>query len=289
MRSYRYQLVNVFVESGAATFGGNPLCVFENAHGMTDAEMQALAAQFNLSETTFVLPSTGSHPRVRIFTPRYELPFAGHPTVGTSHVLASLAAADTGTAPDCLTLGLNAGDIPVTCEQGAWTFTANAHTSRSINASRERLAQAVGLTPADLAGEPRFVSTGAEQLVIPVQSVEVLARAKPVADMLQADFANDAGRYMAYLVARVAPDRFQTRFFFPTASGMTEDPGTGSACANLGGYLLDAGEPAPARFTVTQGEFINRLNVLQLSLTAERRVRVGGRVLALGAGEIRLP
>ena len=71
----------------------------------------------------------------------------------------------------------------------------------------------------------------------------------------------------------MAPDRFQTRFFLPTASGMTEDPGTGSACANLGGYLLDAGEPAPARFTVTQGEFINRLNVLQLSLTAERRVR----------------
>ena len=92
MRSFRYQLVNVFVESDTATFGGNPLCVFENAHGMTDAEMQALASQFNLSETTFVLPRAGTHPRVRIFTPRYELPFAGHPTVGTSHVLASLAA-----------------------------------------------------------------------------------------------------------------------------------------------------------------------------------------------------
>ena len=70
---------------------------------------------------------------------------------------------------------------------------------------------------------------------------------------------------------------------------MAEDPGTGSACANLGGYLLDAGEPTPSQFTVTQGEYINRLNVLQLSLTNDRRVRVGGRVLALGGGEIHLP
>ena len=70
---------------------------------------------------------------------------------------------------------------------------------------------------------------------------------------------------------------------------MTEDPGTGSACANLGGYLLDANEAAPATFTVTQGEFIHRLNVLQLSLTQERRVRVGGRVFELGRGVIHLP
>jgi len=70
---------------------------------------------------------------------------------------------------------------------------------------------------------------------------------------------------------------------------MAEDPGTGSACACLGGYLLDAGEAAPSQFTVTQGEFINRLNVLQLSLTADKRVRVGGRVLVLGGGEIHLP
>jgi trans-2,3-dihydro-3-hydroxyanthranilate isomerase len=96
-------------------------------------------------------------------------------------------------------------------------------------------------------------------------------------------------RYLAYVVARVAPDRFQVRFFFPTKSGMTEDPGTGSACANLGAYLLDAGEKTPATFTVTQGESINRLNVLQLTLTHERRVCVGGRVVEIGRGVITLP
>ena len=126
MRSFRYRLVNVFVESDAATFGGNPLCVFENAHGMTDAEMQALAAQFNLSETTFILPRAGTHPQVRIFTPAFEMPFAGHPTLGTASVVHALGLAGTS-----LTLAMKAGDISVEQNDGVWTFTANAHTSRT--------------------------------------------------------------------------------------------------------------------------------------------------------------
>jgi trans-2,3-dihydro-3-hydroxyanthranilate isomerase len=289
MKSLAFRIVNVFVESERASFGGNPLAVFEDARGLDDQTMQSLASQFNLSETTFIFPRDGQAPGVRIFTPRYELPFAGHPTVGTSFVIAAMQEARTNVKLDRLTLSLKVGDIDVLREDGAWIFTANPHTSRAINASRALLAQAIGVNESDLASEPRFVSTGTEQLVIPVASVDVLARVKPNPDLLQAHFQNDAGRYMAYVVARVAKDRFQVRFFFPTASGMSEDPGTGSACSNLGGYLIDAGEPLPAQIVVTQGEFINRLNVLQLSLTSERRVRVGGRVLEVGRGEIFLP
>lgn len=294
MKKLPFRLVNVFVESDAATFGGNPLAVFEDARGLDDATMQAIAAQFNLSETTFIFPEPGAlhaeapTPRVRIFTPRYELPFAGHPTVGTASVIAAMCA-ERGVSIDRLALALNVGKIDVVLENGAWTFTANAHQSRSIAASKELLAQAVGLRVDDFASDARFVSTGTEQLVIPVRSVDALARAKPIPELLLQHFANDAGRYMAYLVTRVGNDRFQVRFFFPTASGMSEDPGTGSACSNLGGYLLDAGEPVPTRITVTQGEFINRLNVLQLSLTAEKRIRVGGQVVEVGRGEISLP
>lgn len=294
MKKLPFRIVNVFVESDTATFGGNPLAVFEDARGLDDATMQAIAAQFNLSETTFIFPAVGTlpaeahTPRVRIFTPRYELPFAGHPTVGTASVIAAMSA-ERGVSIDRLTLALNVGNIDVVLESGAWTFTANAHQSRAIAASKELLAQAVGLHVDDFASDARFVSTGTEQLVIPVKSVDALARAKPIPELLLQHFANDAGRYMAYLVARVGNDRFQVRFFFPTASGMSEDPGTGSACSNLGGYLLDAGEPVPARITVTQGEFINRLNVLQLSLTDEKRIRVGGRALEVGRGELRLP
>jgi trans-2,3-dihydro-3-hydroxyanthranilate isomerase len=288
MKKLSFRIVNVFVESDTATFGGNPLAVIENALGLDDSTMQAIAAQFNLSETTFVFPQADAAPRVRIFTPRYELPFAGHPTVGTSWVIAAMSA-ERGAPIDRLTLTLNVGDIDVALENGAWTFMANPHQSRPIAASKESLAQAVGLTVDDFASDARFVSTGTEQLVIPVKSTDVLARAKPVPELLQAQFANDAGRYMAYLVARVAKDRFQVRFFFPTASGMSEDPGTGSACSNLGGYLIDSGEPLPAQITVTQGEFIKRLNVLNLALTSDKRIRVGGRVIEVGRGELSVP
>jgi PhzF family phenazine biosynthesis protein len=288
MRSFRYRLVNVFVESGASTFGGNPLCVFENAHGMTDAEMQALAAQFNLSETTFILPpvpGSGTHPQVRIFTPAFEMPFAGHPTLGTASVAQALGLGGTS-----LTLSMKAGDIPVELNDGVWTLSANAHSSRASGISRADTAEMLGINEADLAQDARYIDNGSEQLVIPVVSLEALARLKPSAALLSRRVRNKLERYLAYVVARIASDRFQVRFFFPKDGDMmAEDPGTGSACACLGGYLLDAGEPTPSQFTVTQGEFINRLNVLQLSLTADRRVRVGGRVLALGEGVIHLP
>jgi trans-2,3-dihydro-3-hydroxyanthranilate isomerase len=283
-RDYSFRIVNVFVESDTATFGGNPLCVFENAHGMSDTEMQSLTAQFNLSETTFVLPRDNAAPQVRIFTPLFEMPFAGHPTIGTAHVVRAL-----GLGGDSLTLSMKAGDIPVSRVDGAWTFTANVHTSRGSGIGSADVAAMLGLRESDLAGEARYVDTGSEQLIIPVASLDALTRTKPDAALLQKFVRTKLDRYLAYVVARVAPDRFQVRFFFPTKSGMTEDPGTGSACANLGGYLLDAGEETPATFTVTQGESINRLNVLQLTLTPERRVCVGGRVVEIGRGVITLP
>ena len=107
MARFAFRIVNVFTRGGALT--GNPLCVFEDARGLGDAAMQALARQFNLSETTFILPSDRATARVRIFTPSYEMPFAGHPTLGTAHVVRSLAGAG-----DSVTLEMLAGVIPVT-------------------------------------------------------------------------------------------------------------------------------------------------------------------------------
>ncbi len=289
MRSFRYRLVNVFVESDAATFGGNPLCVFENAHGMTSAEMQALTAQFNLSESTFILPRENQHPQVRIFAPAFEMPFAGHPTIGTAFIANALGLP--GCTGNAATLKLNVGDIPVEHANNVWTFTANPHTSRAIGLSQADTAEMLGLDVRDFSGVDagRFVDCGTEQLIVPVSSVASLARVKPRVDLLVERAQTKQERFAVQVAARVAPDKFQVRFFFPKDGGLTEDPGTGSACANLGGYLLDAGEVTPSQFTVTQGEFINRLNVLQLSLTADKRIRVGGRVLALGGGEIHLP
>src|SRR5438552_5996481 len=118
MRNSVFRIVNVFAE---ASLEGNPLCVFEDGRGLDDATMQALALQFNLSETTFVLPSERATARVRIFTPTFEMPFAGHPTLGSAHVVRELHRADALTYhadaltlhADALTLEMRAGVIPV--------------------------------------------------------------------------------------------------------------------------------------------------------------------------------
>src|SRR3954453_10021512 len=113
MTTYAFRIVNVFAE---ATLGGNPLCVFEDARGLDDATMQALALQFNLSETTFILPSDGATAHVRIFTPTFEMAFAGHPTLGTAHVVRALRG-----ALSAVTLEMRAGIIPVSANGDVWT------------------------------------------------------------------------------------------------------------------------------------------------------------------------
>src|SRR3954469_24561214 len=142
MPSLRFRIVNVFAESPLA---GNPLCVFEDGRGLSDEEMQALALQFNLSETTFILPSSKGTAAVRIFTPTFEMPFAGHPTLGTSHVVRDLMKAG-----DAITLDLKAGVIPVSARGDVWTLEANAPKHRAVEASREDLAAMLRLSVADL-------------------------------------------------------------------------------------------------------------------------------------------
>src|SRR3954466_10747725 len=123
MPTLRYRLVNVFAQSPLA---GNPLCVFEDGSALDTATMQALALQFNLSETTFILPPTmaDATARVRIFTPGFEMPFAGHPTLGTAHVVRELK-----NSGDEVKLEMKAGIIPVTASADEWTLKANAPTT----------------------------------------------------------------------------------------------------------------------------------------------------------------
>ena len=243
MASYAFRILNVFAE---APLAGNPLAVFEDARGIDGATMQALALQFNLSETTFVLPSERATARVRIFTPTFEMPFAGHPTLGTAHVVRALQ-----NAGDNVTLELPAGVIPVHAEGDVWTLQANPPTHRAPSASRADLAKMLGLDPDDLAdAPPLWVDTGSEQLVIPLASFDAVKRASPRADALLAH-GHNGDRAMAYVFARDG-ERVLARFFFPKHGAVTEDPGTGSACANLGGWLLATGEALPVRLVVDQ-------------------------------------
>src|ERR1700743_3762722 len=118
MAAHPFRIVNVFTQ-GQSAFTGNPLCVFEDARDLSDEAIQGLARQFNLSETTFILPSSRAAARVRIFTPNYEMPFAGHPTLGTAHVCRALQLGG-----DALVLETQAGLIPVSADGDRWTLTA---------------------------------------------------------------------------------------------------------------------------------------------------------------------
>ncbi|NSX16360.1 PhzF family phenazine biosynthesis protein [Cupriavidus taiwanensis] len=287
MTTYAFRLLNVFAES---TFGGNPLCVLEDARGMDDATMQALALQFNLSETTFILPSgqaSGASARVRIFTTGYEMRFAGHPTLGTAHVVRELA----GTG-DALTLEFAAGVVPVTAQGDVWTFTA-PHRGKPKTAPAglpdAGMASLLGLREQDLLMPPMWVDTGADQLLVPVHSVDAVRRASPDSARLDQWPQSSLGRKTAYVFAfdPEQPGRVLSRYFFTKqGGGVAEDPGTGSACANLGGWLLATGHALPADYAIDQGDAVGRPCRLRLGVDAEGAIRVGGRVLEIGRGTV---
>ncbi|MEO6928983.1 MAG: PhzF family phenazine biosynthesis protein [Casimicrobiaceae bacterium] len=275
---FAYRLVNVFAET---SLGGNPLCVFENAEGLDDATLQALALQFNLSETTFLLPSTRASARVRIFTPTFEMPFAGHPTLGTAHVVRALRGGG-----DDVTLEMRVGVIAVSAVGDRWTLTANAPKSCPCAVSPVELAAMLGLAEADMGTDALWVDTGSDQLMVPLTSFAAVRRAAPEAAAMRR-CASNGTRAMAYVFARDG-NHVLARFFFPKHGSVIEDPGTGSACANLGGWLLVTGATLPQTLQIDQGEAVGRPCRLALTVSAERTIHVGGRVVDIGKGAITL-
>jgi trans-2,3-dihydro-3-hydroxyanthranilate isomerase len=278
MRQFTYRLVNVFAES---TFGGNPLCVFEAGAALSDVEMQALALQFNLSETTFILPSTAATARIRIFTPTFEMAFAGHPTLGSSHVVRDLTSVG-----DSLSLEMKAGVIPVSATGDRWTFKAAAPTSRACTTTRGALASALGLNIDDVLEGARWVNTGSEQLIIPLATTAAVKRTAPSAEKLNL-LKSDLGRSMAYVFAPNGDNKLLSRFFFTKHGSIIEDPGTGSATANLGGWMLHA-KKTPCRFMIEQGASIDRPCHLGLEVGPSGAILVSGNVIEIGRGTISL-
>jgi trans-2,3-dihydro-3-hydroxyanthranilate isomerase len=277
----RYRLLNVFT-TGGDRLSGNPLCVFEDGSQLDAARMQALARQFNLSETTFILPSKRAAALVRIFTPAYEMPFAGHPTLGTAHVCRAL-----GLGGDQLGLEMRAGIIPVTSNGDHWTLRAQPSTSRLVDQKPAELARLLGLEAGDIGFQPLWVKAGKEQLIIPLTSEAAVRRARPGSDIFEKLKSSD-GQGMAYVFASCGGQRILSRFFFPDGAAVLEDPATGSACANLGGWFVAMGRRPPLQFEVAQGEFVGRPSLLQLEVNSDNEVFVGGDVIEIGSGQLRL-
>ncbi|MFI4877402.1 MAG: PhzF family phenazine biosynthesis protein [Steroidobacterales bacterium] len=280
MAAYAYRILNVFTQ-GRTTLSGNPLCVFERAQGLDDASMQALALQFNLSETTFILPSERASACVRIYTPTFEMPFAGHPVLGTAHVCRAL-----GLGGDRLTLEMRAGIVPVRASADRWTLQAGNPRWREVVEPRLTLAAMLGLEVQDIGERPLWVSVGHEQMIVPLRSEEAVRRVRVRGELL-AQFASTEGQSMAYVFAP-AGSGLIARFFFPKGSAVLEDPATGSATANLGGWCLATGRTLPCEFDIVQGEYTGRPSSLRLAVDGGRQIFVSGEVIELGRGVIHL-
>ena len=277
--AHAFRIVNVFTQNrGALT--GNPLCVFEDGAGFDTDVMQALARQFNLSETTFILPSSRADARVRIFTPAYEMPFAGHPTLGTAHVCRALDLGSEG-----LRLEMAVGVIGVRAHGDRWTLTAPAPSWREVDEPRGVLAQALGVHERDIGERPLWMKAGKEQLVVPLTSVEAVRRVSPRPQAMR-EIRSEDGQSMAYVFAMSGSGAALARFFFQQGSAILEDPATGSATANFGGWCLAMQRTLPVELQISQGEFVGRPSSLYLSVTPERAIFVGGDVIELGRGTV---
>jgi trans-2,3-dihydro-3-hydroxyanthranilate isomerase len=276
MPSFAYQTVNVFTGD---RFGGNPLAVLPDARGLTDAQMQSIARDFNLSETTFVLPPDNpqNHARVRIFTPAHEMPFAGHPNVGTGFVLARAM----DDPPQHLVFEEIAGLVRVHILRGPDKQISGARISAPQALSigdavpTETVAACASLTSADFltnAHHPLKASVGTEFVIAEVASLDALARAMPDIGAFRTAGA-EAGspaagstlRFALLLYVRRDGDatRLRARMFAPLG-GVLEDPATGSACAALAALLtsMAPGENVDLHYEIEQGVEMGRPSLL---------------------------
>jgi trans-2,3-dihydro-3-hydroxyanthranilate isomerase len=296
--AHRFHIVDVFAEQ---RYAGNPLAVVRDAGDLDTARMQRIALEFGFSETTFVVSGPGAGEagagageadvRVRIFTPAEELPFAGHPTLGTAWVVRTKLASG---RPAQVQLALGVGSVPVAFDgegdaEVAWLEAPPVKLERRV--APTEIARALGLAASDVEADlpPQEVRAGVHQLIVPLASRKALERSR----LDEAAFAPLAAQGLpshVYLFTREAasPDvQLHARMFF-TAGGVREDPATGSATACLGAYLL-AHTGRDVSLRIAQGVEMGRPSLLRLearTLPGGPQVRVGGRVIEVARGEL---
>lgn len=299
-----YHILDVFTER---PFGGNPLAVVLEADRLTAAEMQAVAREFNLSETVFVMKPTspGHTARIRIFTPTRELPFAGHPTLGTAILLAELRMPTAnGDSDAIIALEEEAGSIRVgvRLRNGASAF--GEFDAPKITAVPEELAQpeeisaAIGLIPSEIGFEnhkPMLLRGTSVFAYVPVANLEAMAKLR-VAPSHWARAFSDRGTDGVYIYSRQcvrAQSSFHARMFAPDL-GIPEDPATGSAAIGFAHVVqgFDSGPDGIHKRTVEQGLEMGRPSTIQLISTVVRgrleSVRIGGAAVRVAEGRLNI-
>ena len=305
-RSYPFVQLDVFTQTPLT---GNSLAIFPDARGLEDEEMQALAREMNLSETTFVLPrephlESQSGKKVRIFTVTEELPFAGHPTLGTAlHLFASESAPDSKVEPQ-ITLDLKAGKIPV-------RFTPNSEKSGRPRADgqvfgemrqrdpqfgatflREEVAEVIGVAPEEILSPVQIVSTGLPFAIVPIRSLETLKKLNFSHSQAAQFLANTGAKFFYFLCPQAREeDRLEAnaRMFFYGA----EDPATGSAAGCAASWMVQHGfAKSDEKVLIRQGAEIHRPSEMQVRATRDGQrvtnVRVGGYAVEVLRGVVTL-
>ena len=276
-----YEVVDVFTSTA---FAGNPLAVVLDADDLSTPQLQALASEFNLSETAFPLRADdGASYRLRIFTPAVELPFAGHPSIGAASVLHRL-----GRVP--------AGDVVQSCGAGLLRLHIGRERVRLSGGAPTvgppldpaPLLAAVGLGPGDLAGQPRAAGCGLEFTYLPVRA-DAVARARPDLPALAALLHGSGVSVTAW-----SPGAAHSRVFVPGV-GVPEDPATGSAALGLGVYLAAEGllPDGESAYLVSQGDEMGRASRLECTVEVQDgaavAATVSGSVVPVARGEVRRP
>ena len=303
MRSYRFVHVDVFTNQ---PFGGNQLAVFTDARGLSAAEMQTLARELNFAESAFVLPPElpEAIKRVRIFTPVHEMPFAGHPTIGTTYVLARERVIPLDGVDTTAQLQLNLGLMPVTitAPNGQPDFVWMQQRAAEFGGPWPAVADvaaALGVEPDDVAGTGwplQIVSTGVPYLIAPLRSLAAIRRARPGSERLrQLLMEASVGQPVlvaAYLFTRETEDAvhaLHARMFNPASLDLLEDPATGSAAGPLGAYLLRHKIVPAGRLVVEQGYELGRPSLIHVEVSESGRITVGGQTVVVGEGVMYLP
>ncbi|WP_293809719.1 PhzF family phenazine biosynthesis protein [uncultured Bosea sp.] len=292
MASFPYETVDVFTDR---PFGGNQLAVFTDARGLSDAQMQSLAAEMNYSETTFVLPpdDPANDARVRIFHRTAEMPFAGHPNVGTACVLARHGRDRNGV----LRFEQMAGLVEIAVERdaaGAVTgavIAAPQALSLGIELPVEGIAACAGVSASDIVTSghtPVQASLGVKFVLAQVAPAALAGATPDIAAFRKLEGQNPElqGRLSLFLYARDG-NAIRARMFAPLA-GTWEDPATGSASATLGALLLSLDGGDEAAYSITQGVEMgrpSRLNVTSRRVADGFRSRVGGGCVPMFRGE----
>ena len=301
-RFYDFWRVDVFTDK---PLQGNPLAVFPRATGLSREEMEGITREMNLSETTFVLPPSNpaAHYRNRIFTPGGEIPFAGHPSLGTAFVAALEGLVPKPEGRSVVYQELEIGVLPLEL------FVENGQIQKVVMTqgepvvekplpSVEGLAKALSVKPRDIGHaklKPQVASTGIPSLQVPMRSLEAVRGIDYDMRELGKFLAKLGPHHLVYAFSMQTAEpaaQVHARAFSPQ-DGIREDPATGSAAGACGAYLAANGAlPAPS-FVIEQGIEMKHASLIEVSVDAEGKVpkvvRVGGRVTPLIRGSLRLP